>query len=97
VFKEAEIIRYLAEKMNIKPIKFHTKHCREVIEAKALLVLLMRGMCNFRCGDICRVLGNVTQAWVSRLCSIGVDLIDNNDNCRKIVEEFIRWPEHGRN
>jgi putative transposase len=92
VFTEAEVIKYVAEKTNIKPIKFHTKHCRKVIEAKALLVLLMRSMCNFRCGDICRVLGNVTQAWVSRLCSMGVDLVDTNEKYRNMVEEFIGKP-----
>jgi putative transposase len=92
-FKEADIIKYIAERTNIKPIKFHTKYCKEVVEAKALLVLLLRGMCNFKCGDICRILGNVTQAWVSKLCTLGVNLIDGNENYRNIVEEFIKWPE----
>jgi putative transposase len=96
-YREADIIKYIAEKTNIKPIKFHTKYCREAVEAKALLVLFLRGMCNFKCGDICRILGNVTQAWVSKLCSIGVNLIDGNEVYRNIVEEFIKWPELGIN
>jgi hypothetical protein len=97
VFREADIIKYIAEKTNIRPIKLHTKHCREAIEAKALLVLLMRGMCNFKCCDICRVLGNITQAWVSRLCSMGVNLIETNEKYRSIVENFIGLAELEKN
>lgn len=57
--------------------KLHTKHCRERVEAKALLVLLMRSLCNLKCSKICRVLGNVTQGRVSRLSSIGIKLLDD--------------------
>jgi hypothetical protein len=83
------IIDYIASKMNISKIKLHMKNIKEVVEAKALLVLLMRCLCNFRCSDICRILGNITQARVSKLCSIATELIDREEKYKKIVEDFL--------
>jgi putative transposase len=83
------IIDYIVAKMNISKIKLHMKNCRHAVEAKALLVLLMRGLCNHKCSDICRTLGNITQARVSRLCSIATELIDREEKYKRIVEEFI--------
>jgi putative transposase len=84
-----DIIDYLVNNLNIPKLKFHVKHSRNAVEAKALLVLLMRSMCNYKCSDICRSLGNITQARVSVLSSIGVELIEKNEKYRRIVQNFI--------
>jgi putative transposase len=85
-----EIIDYIALKMNISKIKLHMKNSKAIVEAKALLVLLMRCVCNFKCSDICRTLGNITQSRVSKLCSIASELIDKEEKYRGIVGEFIK-------
>jgi putative transposase len=85
-----DAINYIANNMNIPKLKLHIKNCRKVVEAKALLVLLMRSFCNYKCSDICRNLGNITQARVSVLSSIGVELIEKNESYRRIVENFIK-------
>jgi putative transposase len=81
---------YIANSMNIPKLKLHAKNCRKVVEAKALLVLLMRHFCNYKCSDICKNLGNITQSRVSMLSSLGVELIEKNEKYRRIIEDFIK-------
>jgi putative transposase len=85
-----EVIDYIAAKMNISKIKLRMKNSKEVVEAKALLVLLMRCVCNYKCSDICRTLGNITQSRVSSLCSIGAELVDREMKYRDIINDFIK-------
>jgi putative transposase len=85
-----DAVDYIANNMNIPKIKLHMKNCRKVVEAKALLILLMRHFCNYKCCDICRSLGNITQARVSALSSLGVELIEKNEKYSRIVEGFIK-------
>lgn len=83
-----KIIRFILSKMDISDTKLHSKHSRSMVEVKALLVFMMRSLCNFKCKDICKVLGNITQSRVSMLSSIGIELIDE-ERYRGMVNEFI--------
>ncbi|WBW99094.1 transposase [Oceanirhabdus sp. W0125-5] len=87
-FKPEDIIEFIASKLKISELNIHLKHRREYIEAKAIIVLLMRSLCNYRCTDICNVLGNISQVRVSELSSLGIKLMDNK-KYKEIVEEFI--------
>jgi len=87
-FKAEDIIEFIAEKLNIAEVKLYMKNRRELVEAKAMIVLLMRSLCNYKCTDICNVLGNISQVRVSELSSIGIKLIDNK-KYKSIVEQFI--------
>jgi REP element-mobilizing transposase RayT len=87
--KADEIIKFIMAKMGVSKIKLHSKHCKGVIEAKALLVFMMRSLCNYKCSSICMVLGNITQARVSMLSSLGIKLIDD-ERYYEIVEEFMK-------
>jgi hypothetical protein len=86
-----KIIDFIASKLNVAHIKVHLKNGRgdELIEAKALLALLMRGLCNAKCSDICRVLGSISQSRASVLCSYGLELMDKA-KYREIAEEFLK-------
>jgi hypothetical protein len=83
-----EIIQFVMDKMGVSQAKLRSKHCKRVVEAKALLVFLYRSLCNFKCSDICRMLGNITQSRVSVLSSIGIRLMDEK-RYEDIVEEFL--------
>jgi hypothetical protein len=83
-----EIIQFVMDKMGVSQAKLRSKHCKRVVEAKALLVFLYRSLCNFKCSDICRMLGNITQSRVSVLSSIGIKLMDDK-RYEYIVEEFL--------
>lgn len=39
--------------------------------------------------DICRLLGNITQSRVSKLCSIRFKLMDEDERYKNILNEFI--------
>ncbi|MDF2673159.1 MAG: hypothetical protein K0R09_1424, partial [Clostridiales bacterium] len=65
------------------------KHRKDAVNSRALAVMLMRSLCNYRCADICRLLGNITQSRVSKLCSIGYKLMDEDERYKNILNEFI--------
>lgn len=88
-YKEEDIVDFVVSKMDIPKVKLYMKHERKLVKAKALIVILMRSLCNYKCSNICKVLGNITQARVSKLSSIGIDLIDKDERFRGIVEEFM--------
>jgi REP element-mobilizing transposase RayT len=86
--KVKEIIDFITSKTGVSDIKLRSKNSKKVIEAKALLVFMMRSLCNSKCSSICKVLGNITQGRVSMLSSFGINLIDD-ERYKGIVREFL--------
>lgn len=91
-YKLDEIIEYVSNSMNVSKLRLKIKNKKDTTTAKAILVLLLRSLCNHKCSDICKALGNLTQGRISALSSLGVELIDNNIQLRKMVEDFINQP-----
>jgi putative transposase len=89
-FKSEDIIAFIASKMNISKISLYMKYSRKLVNAKALTVVLMRSLCNFKASDISIALGNITQARVSRLSTIGIELIGTEANYENIIGDFIK-------
>ena len=71
-------------------VDIRMKNSRRVMKAKALLVVLMRSLCNFRCTDISKTLGNITQSRMSKLSSRGFALIGEKEEHRGIIKEFMK-------
>jgi hypothetical protein len=88
-YKEEDIVEFISSKMDVPKAKLYVKHSRDIVDAKAMIVVLMRSLCNYKCNTICQVLGNITQARVSTLSSHGINLIDTDEQFRNIFEEFI--------
>ncbi|MBC8060478.1 MAG: transposase [Clostridiaceae bacterium] len=88
-FKIEDIIEFVSAKFFISKINIYMKNRRDIIEARSILTILMRSLCNYKCSEICSALGNITAARVSRLSSIGIELIRDNEGYRNIIEEFI--------
>jgi hypothetical protein len=86
--KVKEIIEFIINKMGVSDLKIYSKHSRNVVEAKAILVFLMRSLCNYKCSEICRILGNVTQGRVSMLSSLGIAMLED-ERYKDIVWEFL--------
>jgi putative transposase len=89
-FNVNDIIKYISEITNTNCEKMHIKNSRNTLEAKALSILLMRNLCNYKCSEICRVFGNITQARVSILCNLGAKIIDENVKFNNIISSFIK-------
>ncbi|MGH4118490.1 transposase [Clostridium sp.] len=88
-FKSDDIIKFISSKMKISKIYPHIKYSRKLLKAKALTVVLMRSLCNLNSRDICSILGNITQARVSKLCSIGIELIESEEKFENICLDFV--------
>jgi len=89
-FKSDDIIEFIASRMKISKIHLYMKYSRKIVQAKALIVVLMRSLCNFKSSDISHILGNITQARVSRLSTIGIELIGTEEKYENIICEFIK-------
>jgi len=89
-FKPEDIIEYIASKMNISKIHLYTKYSRKLVHAKALTVVLMRSFCNFKSSDISGILGNITQSRISKLSTIGIELIGSEEKYENIIYDFIK-------
>ena len=50
----------------------------------------MRSLCNFKSSDISSALGNISQARISRLSTIGIELIGIEEKYENIIEDFIK-------
>lgn len=89
-FKPEDIIAFIATKMNISKIHLYMKYSRKLVNAKALAVVLMRSLCNFKSVDISNTLGNITQSRISKLSTIGIDLIKKDEKYENLIEDFIK-------
>jgi putative transposase len=89
-FKYEDIIAFIALKMNISKVHLNMKYSRMLVQAKALTVVLMRSLCNFKSSDISRILGNITQSRVSKLSTIGIELIGTDKKFENIIQDFIQ-------
>ncbi|MBX4258611.1 transposase [Clostridium estertheticum] len=89
-FKSADVLEFIASKMNVSKTQIYMKYSRNLVQAKALTVVLMRSLCNFKSSDISRTLGNITQARISMLSTIGINLIGTNKKFENIIGDFIK-------
>ncbi len=89
-FKSEDIIEFIASVMDISKAQLYMKYSRKLVEAKALVVVLMRSLCDFKSSIICSIFGNITQARVSKLSSIGIELIRTDEKYKNIFEDFIK-------
>ncbi|MBU3179755.1 transposase [Clostridium psychrophilum] len=89
-FKPKDIIDFIATKMNISRIHLYMKYSRKLVNAKALAVVLMRSLCNFKSVDISNTLGNITQSRVSKLSTIGIELIGQDEKYENLIGDFIK-------
>ncbi|MDF2880481.1 MAG: transposase IS200-family protein [Clostridiaceae bacterium] len=88
-FNPDQIVTFISEETGIEKLMMYVKNSRSNKASRALAVLLMRSLCNFKIKNICHVLGNITESRVSKLCTIGVELISTEDRYKDIVNKFI--------
>jgi putative transposase len=89
----SKIIEFVSNNTNTPTAMFYAKHSRNSTIARALLVVLLKSTCNLNSPKICSLLGNITQANVSRLAGIGLKLIATNEKFSQIFEKGLRISE----
>jgi len=90
-YTSEDVMEFISSKMNISKTHLNIKYIRKLVRAKALTVVLMRSLCNFKINNISSTLGNITQSRISRLSSIGLALMETDKRYENIVEEFIKF------
>lgn len=88
-FKPEEILEFLSEETGINKAMVFIKNNKNAKIIRALAVLIMRSLCSVKHKDISEILGNITQSRVSKLCSMGVDIISNEEKYSGLIERFI--------
>lgn len=95
VYSPDVVIDYVCSYLLVSRSIITVKNSRKCTKARALAILLIRRFCNCNIKDICRILGDITQSRVSKLSSVGVDYIINeninlfNDFERKIENKWL--------
>lgn len=88
-FTPENVIEFIASKMNLSKFHLYIKYSRNLVQARALTIVLMRSFCNFKSSDISSTLGNITQGRISKLGSLGIELIRVDEKYKNIIGEFI--------
>lgn len=89
-FCSHDIINYISDLTNSCPDKIHVKNSRRTVNSKALIALLMKNLCNYKCRDICAVFGNISESRVSELCSLGLRIIEEDKRYQHVISGFIK-------
>jgi hypothetical protein len=83
------IAEYVSKYTGNNPDDLHIREKRRAREFRGLCILLMRSLCDYTYGEICAVTGNITISQASRLASMGLDSIHNNDRYRDIIKKLL--------
>lgn len=83
------ITQYISEKTGVMACALNMKHCHATKEMRAICAFFFRCFCNFKCKDICRIMGNITQSRVSKLCSTGLVILYSNEKYGNLMKDFI--------
>lgn len=85
-----DILSFISNVTRMDKNRILLKNNHKNIESKALSVYFMRCMCGYTIKDVCRIIGNITESRISKLCSIGIDLIFS-DKYKDLVEKFLTY------
>jgi hypothetical protein len=88
-FNIQNVIKYISEIFKIERALIHLRYQKELVPARAVLVVLLRRLCNLTQKDICGLLGNITGSRVSKLSSLGAALIRNDERYKNIIGGFM--------
>jgi len=89
-FKAEEVMDFIAKYTDVEVKMLKWKYKREAKESRALCIFLLRYYCGFTYREICGLIGGITLSRISELSNIGLQLIENNDRYKNIMEDFIK-------
>lgn len=83
------IINFICNKFKVNKNLIFSKNIREFIHIRALIVTMLRSLCDINIKSICGILGNICASNVSRLSSVGLNLLMDNRNYSKFIDEYV--------
>lgn len=83
-----EILTFVSEYTGISMLKLRSKYIRSSRDARALSAFIMKNLFNYKTSEICVLLGNVCPNNASKLFNIGLQLIEENEEYKVLMEEL---------
>lgn len=69
----------------------HIKFIHRTRDFRAICILVLHSLCNLSYKQICEKTGNLTISQLSKLSSVGFNLINNNPSYKNIVNDLIKY------
>ena len=89
-FKPEDVVEFIEKYTNVDEKMLKWKYKREALASRALCIFLIRYYCNFTYKEICSIIGRLTPSRISELSGIGLQLIENDDRYKNIMEDFLK-------
>lgn len=86
-----ELMEYISAYVGIEKERIRIKYGRDSSASKALYIVLLRCYCNYTHRDICKLIGDITEAQISKLCNKGLNIITGEEKYKDIIKNFIKW------
>ncbi|WP_238881377.1 transposase [Clostridium sp. YIM B02551] len=87
------ILNFIESKYKISKKLIIAKFIREYKHFKAILVAMVRCLCNLQINQISKLIGDITDSRTSSLGMLGIELLTNNKVYEGLIEEFIKINE----
>lgn len=84
-----EVLNIISSESGVKCIVSAKNNNLEILNARAFSAVILRGLYNLTCSDISEMLGNIPLYIVSKLCEIGVELLDKKDKYKNLLNNII--------
>lgn len=88
-YSPISIINFVCNKFKVNKHLIFSKNVREFVHIRALIITMLRSLCDINIKSICSLLGNICASNVSRLSSVGVDLLMNNSIYSNLIDEYV--------
>lgn len=86
-YQDEGLRKFICDKFNLHTFELNLKYITKNKIPKAIYIVFLTRFAGKSRKEICKVIGNITQTTVSRLCKEGIRLLTNN--YKYILEEFI--------
>ncbi|MEW9096937.1 MAG: transposase [Clostridiaceae bacterium] len=84
-----EILKFISNEIGVECISSLKTNDSNIIHARAVSAVLLRGLCNLTCSDISQILGDIPLYMVSKLCRIGVKILYERRQFENVLNNFI--------
>jgi len=84
------VIEFLSKHTGANLSDIHIKNKRKYTKLRALGCFFMNCFCNIDQKRLCNLMGNISQARVSALCAMGIEIAYRDKDYEGILEKFLR-------
>ena len=84
-----EVVDFVSHYTNTDRSYINIKYVKTAAELKSLSAFLMRCLCDMSEKIICKEIGNITQSHAAKLCQMAVKLIEEKDEYKNIIKDFL--------